>query len=167
MRELKGKDDAKSVEELKKVIEDIADIAEAKYRLVVDELKKMKPEGGKINSQKFWKMKKNLNPNLKNGPSAMFDSKGTLITSSEAIKERALEVYINRLKPNKIEDHLKSYEETENELCALRLKLSKSKVTEPWTMEDIEQAIKDLDEMRWDTPMSYSNVLEVILNRQF
>ena len=65
MRELKGKDDVKSAEELEKVMEDIADIAEAKYKLVVEELEKMKPEGGKINSQKFWKMKKEIKPQNK------------------------------------------------------------------------------------------------------
>lgn len=159
MRELKTKEDAKSAEELKKVVEDIAKSAEAKYNLVVEELDKMKPEGGKINSQKFWKLKKKLNPKVNNGPSAMFDKEGTLLTSSKAIEERALEVYINRLKPNKIEDHLESYEETENKLCELRLKLSKLKVTEPWTMDDLTNAIKDLDNGKARDALGHANEL--------
>ena len=40
---------------MKKVMQDIA---ETKYKLVAD-------EGGKINAQKFWKMKKKQNPNIK------------------------------------------------------------------------------------------------------
>ena len=44
MRELKAKEDAKSAEELKKVVEDIAKSAEAKYNMVVEELDKMKSE---------------------------------------------------------------------------------------------------------------------------
>ena len=66
MRELKTKEDAKSAEELKKVVEDISKSAEAKYNLVVEALDKMKPEGGKINSQKLWKLKKKLNPKVNN-----------------------------------------------------------------------------------------------------
>ena len=66
MRELKTKEDAKSAEELKKVVEDISKSAEAKYNLVVEALDKMKPEGGKINSQKLWKLKKKLNTKVNN-----------------------------------------------------------------------------------------------------
>ena len=89
----------------------------------------------------------------------MYSSEGTLLTSSKSIEERALEVYINRLKPNKIEDHLISYEETENKLCALRLKSTKTKVTEPWNMEDINQAIKDLDNGKSRDALGHANEL--------
>ena len=55
MRDLKGMKDDRSIEELKKVISDIANESEDKYKLVVEELNKMITEGGKINSQTFWK----------------------------------------------------------------------------------------------------------------
>ena len=41
-------------------------------------------------------------------------------------------------------EHLKSYEETNNKLCETRLMLTKLNKTAPWSMEDLEDAIKDL-----------------------
>ena len=54
----------------------------------------------------------------------MFSSKGNLLTSSKEIEQRAEEVYMERLKPNEIEEYLRSFEETKNKLCELRLKLT-------------------------------------------
>ena len=53
LRELKRKDDLESIAEYKNVIAAIAREAELKYLKVVKELKDMKPDGGKINSQLF------------------------------------------------------------------------------------------------------------------
>ena len=58
MRELKVKDDVASHKELKEVIDKIAKNADNKYQMVKEELNKIKPEGGKINSQKFWQLNK-------------------------------------------------------------------------------------------------------------
>ena len=44
-----------------------------------------------------------------------------------------------------IEEHLKSYEEVENKLCKARLDLTKLNKTDPWTIEDLNLTIKDLD----------------------
>ena len=63
----------------------------------------------------------------------MQDKNGDLLTSDEAIKERALEVFSERLENNKIKPHLKDLEEDTNALCEIRLKLAKSKQTNPWT----------------------------------
>ena len=43
MRDLKGKEDKESKEKLTKTIEALPEAAENKYKIVVDELKKMKP----------------------------------------------------------------------------------------------------------------------------
>ena len=45
--------------ELEIVVVSIVACAERKYNMVMKELKDMKPGEGKINSQKFWKLKKN------------------------------------------------------------------------------------------------------------
>ena len=56
-----------------------------------------------------------------------------------------------------MENHLKSLEETENKLCEIRLKLSKLKKTEPWTNEDLERVIKDLDNGKSRDAISHAN----------
>ena len=74
----------------------------------------------------------------------MLDSKGNLLTSQASIVDRAIEVYTNRLQGNEIKLHLKEAEKTTNELCERRLKVTANNKTNPWTMEDLNIAIKDL-----------------------
>ena len=74
----------------------------------------------------------------------MLDKGGNLLTSNKAIESLALEVYTERLEANKIMKHLESYEEANNDLCEARLRLTKLNKTDPWSMEDLEAALKDL-----------------------
>ena len=77
------------------------------------------------------KLKKKVCPKSKDPPAAMFDRDGKILITKEAIENRAIEVYTERLTANEIKPHLKSYEETENLLCESRLKLSKLNKTDP------------------------------------
>ena len=65
MRELKGKCDPASKQEMIKVTEAIAEAAENKYKKLAEELSKMKPDKGRIDAQQFWKMKKRIFPKIR------------------------------------------------------------------------------------------------------
>ena len=157
MRKLKGKKDEQSKNKLAHVIDAIAKDAERKYEKVSKELKAMKPDGRKINTQKFWKLKKTICPRKTDPPAAMTDKEGNLLTNKDDIQKRAVEVYKERLKPNAIEEHLKSYEEVENKLCKARLNLTKLNKTDPWTIEDLNNAIKDLDNNKSRDALGHAN----------
>ena len=157
MRELKGKEDEASKKELNIVVQDIANIRENKYVTVVEELSKLKPDEGKINAHKFWRLKKKLFPKSWDPPAAFVDKHGNLLTTKNAIEKRALEAYSERLKPNKVKDHLKSYEETVNKLCEKRLDKAKAKKTDPWSMDDLEEALKSLDKDKARDALGLSN----------
>ena len=58
-------------------------------------------------------------------PVAMLNRNGELLTNRKDIEDRAVEAYTERLKPNKIVEHLESYQDIENKLCETRLKLTK------------------------------------------
>ena len=73
------------------------------------------------------------------------DKHGNLLTTKNVIEKRALEAYTERLKPNKVKDHLKSYEEVVNKLCEKRLEQAKANKTNPWSMNDHKVALKSLD----------------------
>ena len=77
LRILKAKDD-KINEAAEAVIKDIAKAAEAKYTKVMEELTKMKPDEGKIDSHRFWKIKKKIFPKSKEPPSVMLDKFGNM-----------------------------------------------------------------------------------------
>ena len=70
---------------------------------------------------------------------------GNLLTNDIAIEKRVLEAYSERLKPNIIQSHLESYETIVNKLCESRLKLTQLNKSEPWAMQDLEEAMKNLD----------------------
>ena len=158
-RQLKGKEDHESAKQLARVKEVIAIEAEKKYAKVDEELKQMKPDGRKINAQKFWKLKKRICSKNRDHSTAMEDINGNLLTNKGEIERRALEVYTERFKPNNIEEHLKSYEDLENKLCKSRLKLSKINKTNPWTIDDLNQAIKDLDNNKSRDAIGHANEL--------
>ena len=58
-----------------------------------------------------------------------------------------------------MKEHLKDYEQTANRLCESRLKLSKLNVTEPWSMEDLEQATSDLENGKSRDALNCANEL--------
>ena len=71
------------------MIKDIAVEAEENYRKVKEELEKVKTNKGGMNSKQIWSMKKRICPKSKDPPTAMLDSRGNLLTSDEAIQNRA------------------------------------------------------------------------------
>ena len=89
----------------------------------------------------------------------MNDASGNLITSDKALKERALQVYAKRLEGNIIEDHLKDHEKDTNLLCELRVKVSKENKTDPWTMDDLVEALKHLKKDKARDPEGWANEL--------
>ena len=93
------------------VIEYIAEANEKNFNKLKEELGKLKPHEGKINSKQLWKLKKSLCPTTKDAPCAMNDKSGNLITSEKTLQKRALEVYYERLEGNTIKSNLKNYED--------------------------------------------------------
>ena len=145
MRELKGKEDDQSKDELKKVIDEIADEEETKYEQVKDALKDIKTGDRGLNSKEVWKLKKKLFPKSHEPPSVMKDEKGNLLTSDKAILDLGLKTFAKRLEPNQIEPNLEQFEKETNEVCEIRLKLSKNNKTNMWTMDDLKYVLKQLD----------------------
>ena len=129
---------------LAKTVKAIAKVTENRYKKVGEELKKMNPDKGKIDSHRFRKMKKKLFPKNRDLPSAMLDKFNNFLTTQESIEARAVEVYSERLQPNIMKDHLKLYEENSNKLSEIWLKLLRTTNNDPWTPDDLKKAVKDL-----------------------
>ena len=155
MRDIKGKKGPENEIELDKVVKEIASLAEEKYDKVIQALNEMQPEEGKINSQKFWKLKRKMFPKGRDPSTAMMDGEGNLLMSNKLIEDRALKVYTERLEGNKILEHLKSYEDSVNKLCEIRLRLTKDKKT----MDELNTAIKDLDTGKARDALGHANEL--------
>ena len=90
-------------------------------------------------------MKKKLAPKTAvDPPAAKLNSKGKLVTNKEELEQLYLDTYIERLKPNPVDEDLEDIFELKNELFDMRIEESKTKVTSDWTMDDLEEVLKTL-----------------------
>ena len=161
-RDLKNKVDEESKNELKDINEKLANRAEETFTKLQKDICDAKESGTKMNAQKIWKMKKKLCPRARDPAAAIVDGKGNLLTNDNAIQERAIEVYANRLKKNEMRNELKDLEETEIKLCKARLEKCKENKTEPWNIENLQKVLKQLKkdksrEMPLDMPTNCSH----------
>ena len=78
-------------------------------------------EDGGFNAGRLWKLKKKLSPKVSEPPTAMKDTNGKLITSSEDIKAEAVKHYKNVFKDRDITSNLKYFQATREKLCLDRL----------------------------------------------
>ena len=158
LSELKEGEREEAKTEVAKVVEEIAEQEQEKYKRIVAKLANTKHQD-KLNLQSFWKLRKEICPKANNPPSVMLDRHGNILTSNKAIKERAVEAYTERLKGNKMKMHLKPKEDEINDLCEQRLKLTKLCKSSPWTMTDLEEAFKDLDRDKARDALGQANEL--------
>ena len=77
-------------------------------------------------------------------PTSMLDAKGNLVTSASAIEKLTIEMYQERLSAFKIKDNLQVHEMYQNDLCDKRLKETCENKTSLWTMEGLEDVLKQL-----------------------
>ena len=70
-----------------------------------------------------------------------------------------IEVYSERLNPNNIKPSLKTHEKNINKLCESRLKLTRNNKSEPWIMEDLDIALKDLGDNKSIDALGHINEL--------
>ena len=89
----------------------------------------------------------------------MLDKSGNLLTSDQASLKIALEVFEKRLQGNEMKADLKVLEHDVNMLCEIRVNLTKSNKTEPWTMEDLIDVLKHLENGKCRDPEGYANKL--------
>ena len=158
-RDLKDKLDKESKNELKDINEKLANMAKETFTKLQKEICDAKENGTKMNAQKIWKMKKKLCPRARDPAAAIIDGKGNLLTNDNAIQERAIEVYTDRLKRNEMRDELKDLEETEIKLCKARLEKCKENKTEPWNIENLQKVLKQLKKDKSRDAFGYANEL--------
>ena len=105
----------------------------------------MEDSHGNINNQGIWKTKKKFFPKTKPSlPVAKKNMKGQLITNPNELKELYLDTFKYRLRHRPTQPEYESLLELQEELFQLRLELAKNKKTQPWTMSDLEDALKQL-----------------------
>ena len=117
---------------------------EVNKKKVVDNFKEL-DNNGDVNHQGIWKVKKKffpkINPSL---PVGKKNLKQQLITNPSELKALYLDTFKYRLRHRPVQPGFENLLEYQKELFDLRLELAKMNRTEPWTIGDLEEAIKSL-----------------------
>ena len=157
---MRSKTDKSSKERLHTVEEELADkCAEENFRIIEEELKDFECDEGGFNMGKLWKLKKRLCPYKKTTPTAMMDTHGNLINSSENLEKHTVEHYRSVLSNRVMKDGLEQLKDDKEELSKLRLEAAKRNKSNPWTKDDLEEVLKYLKKDKCKDPNNHINEL--------
>ena len=114
---------------------------------------------GKFNQSGLWKLRNKLCPKPQDPPMAKKDSAGNLVTGSEQLKRLYADTYEHRLRHRKIAAKYSDMLRLKSELWARRLQYIKAKVTNPWSMDNLEKVLKSLKTNQSRDPLGMINEL--------
>ena len=139
------------------------EIAEKHHREIVESIKALGGDSRNLNGSArthLWKMLKNKIPkNAPTVPVGKKDSFGNMITNYEGLKNLYLNTYIQRLRNRPIKPELQEIRKLKEDLFSMRFELAKLDKSEPWTMEDLEDALNKLKDGKARDPNGWTNEL--------
>ena len=92
-------------------------MSEHLYKIVKEEVEGVKSDEGGLNSGHLWKIWNKLRPKYISNPTAIINSEGKLLTSSEDIKEATMMHFEHVLRNRPINQDLHEYKEEGERLC--------------------------------------------------
>ena len=119
-------------------------MAEENVEIVNQQLSQLSSIDGNFNQTKIWKMKNKLLPRPKDPPMAKKDKWGNLITAPLPLKKLYLETYKERLAHRPMKAEYKDIFELKTVLWRLRYEELKNRKSPPWTVANLNKAIKGL-----------------------
>ena len=99
--------------------------------------------GGVIDRQSFWKMKKLIAPRSKEIPCSLLDKHDNLLMDPATIRNEYLSEFKHRLRTRDIKTELKWYESFQN-ICYLRVDAAKSSNSPEFSILELKQIIREL-----------------------
>ena len=112
---------------------------------VVDNFCDLGGNDGNLQHQGIWKIKRKVFPKIKPSlPVGKKNIKNQLITNPEELKKLYLDTFKYRLRHRPVQPGFESLLDDLEELFKERLDMSKNVKTKDWTMEDLDEALKQL-----------------------
>ena len=141
--ELKSKKDTASKQKMEEIEAEMADkYAEDMVQKIREELKDINSEDGGWNSGHLWKLRKKISPRPTDPSTAMESEEGVLLTDPGEIQKEALKCFEKLFEDIPIDTDYTEIQILKEKLCKMRLKICAQEKTEPWSMEDVEIALK-------------------------
>ena len=138
--------DKKEEEEVVLLEKNIAlECEERNRKTVLDNFSTLDGTNGNLEHQGVWQAKKKYFPKTKSSlPVGKKNLQKQLITNPRELKELYLQTFIHRLRKRPVQPGFQNILKMQEELFYLRLEKSKKAKSLPWTMNDLEEALKSL-----------------------
>ena len=111
---------------------------------------------GSISKQEFWKLKRTFAPKSSIVPYAVPDKYGNEVADICNIQNAYLDEFRYRLRQREIPQNLKDYENIQNLLCYLRLKICQGNVSPDFTTQELSKAISELKNGKCTDPHGFT-----------
>ena len=153
---------------IKEIEEKVGDeIADSYHKEIVDTINSLGGDKQNLDGsgrKELWKLLKRKVPkNAAVVPVGKKDMSGKLVTNYEGLKSLYLKTYIHRLRNRPIKNEYQEIKYRKEELFKLRLFLAKSKISEPWTMNDLVECLNELKGGKARDPNGWAN--EIFSNK--
>ena len=126
---------------------------------VTDQISELSLGEGKFSQVGMWKLKSKLCPKTLNPPIAKNDQDGNLVTAPSQLKQLYIKTYQHRLRHRKMDGKYSDILLLKNELWVRRFEQCRKKTTNPWTIDNIDKAIKSLKNNQSRDPLGMINEL--------
>ena len=123
----------------------IADMSASKNAEIIrNHYANITDDSGSFNIPKMWGLKRKLNLNKNNVPTAKTDKAGNLITSKNGLLALYRNTYIDRLAPKEILPEYEDLKKFKENLFELRVEIANQTKSDDWMIEDVEKVCKSL-----------------------
>ena len=146
--------------EIRVIDEEIAKICSAeKITEVRRHISELSNENGRISQMTMWKVKQKVCPKTVDPPMAKLDVHGNLVSDPQTLKQLYQETYVHRLRKRNIIADYCEIEPLRNLLFSLRLSLSRTQRSEPWSKSQLWTVLKSLKVGKSSDCMGFVNEL--------
>ena len=126
-------------------------------QVLVDDASLLEDEGS-FSFNNAWKLKKKMFPRCSDGPFAIMDKNGELVTDYN-ILDVMKDEFTYRLRNREINPEYTHLRELKEYLCQLRLQITKTSSFNRWTLDELKIAIKKLKRNKCRDPHGHINEL--------
>ena len=119
-------------------------MADENAKVVEEHLSQLNSINGNFSQIKMWKLKNKLLPRPTDPPMAKKDKGGNLVTAPLPLKKLYLQTYKERLAQRPIKAEYQDIYKLKSDLWMLRYEDLKCRKSQPWTLENLNKAIKGL-----------------------
>ena len=134
--------------------------AEIKRNEIVKQFKTLSDDPENINLNQVWKNLNRLCPKVGGTlPTAKKNHKGRIVSAPGELKKLLAKEYKERLRSRPARPDLYGLSRRRRRIFRLKMKLAEENTTSPWTMNDLENALKDLKPNKSRDPEGFVNEL--------